>query len=65
LGPPAALDRWHDFEAKAEESALREWCKLNSIELDGLTDIAVSTRGVESAVVGSRCAFFPAGGHVF
>jgi hypothetical protein len=29
-----ALDRWHDFEAKAAESALREWCKLNSIELD-------------------------------
>jgi hypothetical protein len=35
LGPPAALDRWHDFEAKAEESELREWCKLNSIEFDG------------------------------
>ncbi len=28
-----ALDRWYDFEAKAEESALREWCELNSIEL--------------------------------
>jgi hypothetical protein len=30
-----ALDRWYEFETKAEESALREWCNLNSIELDG------------------------------
>lgn len=28
-----ALDRWHDFEARAEEEALREWCRQNSIEL--------------------------------
>lgn len=28
-----ALDRWYAFEAQAEESALRRWCKLNSIEL--------------------------------
>ncbi len=28
-----ALDRWYDFEGKAEERALREWCDLNSIEL--------------------------------
>ena len=28
-----ALDRWHDFESKATEQALREWCKLNSIEV--------------------------------
>jgi hypothetical protein len=28
-----ALDRWYDFEAKATEAALREWCELNSIEL--------------------------------
>jgi hypothetical protein len=27
------LDRWYDFESKATEQALREWCKLNSIEL--------------------------------
>jgi hypothetical protein len=27
------LDRWYDFEAKAEETALREWCDLKSIEL--------------------------------
>jgi Uncharacterised protein family (UPF0158) len=27
------LDQWYDFEAKAEEKALREWCALNSIEL--------------------------------
>jgi hypothetical protein len=29
-----AIDRWHDFENKAEEQALREWCKDNSIELE-------------------------------
>jgi hypothetical protein len=29
------LDQWHAFEAKAEERALREWCALNSIELEG------------------------------
>jgi hypothetical protein len=27
------LDQWHDFEAKAEEGALRIWCDLNSIEV--------------------------------
>ncbi len=26
-----AVDRWHDFEAKATERALRDWCELNSI----------------------------------
>jgi hypothetical protein len=30
-----ALDRWRDFEAKATERALREWCELNSIEVTG------------------------------
>src|ERR1700730_12927283 len=29
----SALDRWHGFESKATEQALREWCKLNSIEV--------------------------------
>jgi hypothetical protein len=29
----SALDRWHEFESKATEQALREWCKLNSIEV--------------------------------
>ncbi len=29
----ASLDRWYDFEAKAEERALRLWCELNSIEV--------------------------------
>jgi hypothetical protein len=29
----ACLDQWHDFEAKAEERALRLWCELNSIEV--------------------------------
>jgi len=28
-----ALDRWYDFESKAMERALREWCEENSIEL--------------------------------
>jgi hypothetical protein len=28
-----ALDRWYDFENKAEEAALREWCAENGIEL--------------------------------
>ena len=30
-----ALDRWHNFESKATEQALREWCELNSIEVAG------------------------------
>lgn len=28
-----ALDRWHDFSARAEEAALRQWCADNAIEL--------------------------------
>jgi hypothetical protein len=28
-----ALDHWHEFEQKAEEKALREWCSENKIEL--------------------------------
>jgi uncharacterized protein UPF0158 len=28
-----ALEHWYDFERKATERALREWCKENSIEL--------------------------------
>jgi hypothetical protein len=28
-----ALDLWYGFESKATERALREWCKLNSIEI--------------------------------
>jgi hypothetical protein len=27
------LDRWYEFESKATERALREWCELNAIEL--------------------------------
>jgi hypothetical protein len=30
-----ALDQWYDFEAKAEDRALRMWCDLNSIEVSG------------------------------
>jgi hypothetical protein len=29
------LERWYDFESKATERALREWCELNSIEITG------------------------------
>jgi hypothetical protein len=28
-----ALERWYEFEAKATERALREWCDANSIAL--------------------------------
>jgi hypothetical protein len=28
------LDRWHQFEAKAHEEALREWCADNGIEIE-------------------------------
>jgi hypothetical protein len=28
-----ALERWYEFEAKATERALREWCDANSIGL--------------------------------
>jgi len=27
------IDQWHDFENKATEKALREWCALHSIEI--------------------------------
>ena len=30
-----AIDRWHAFEAKAAEQALRDWCALHSIEIVG------------------------------
>jgi len=33
LDQRGALAQWYDFEAKAEEKALREWCELNSIEV--------------------------------
>ena len=26
------LERWYDFESKATERALREWCEFNSVE---------------------------------
>jgi hypothetical protein len=28
------LDQWHDFEDRATEEALREWCEINSIEIE-------------------------------
>ena len=30
---PGALDRWYEFEAKATERALRQWCADESNEL--------------------------------
>jgi hypothetical protein len=27
------LERWYDFESKATERAVREWCELNEIEV--------------------------------
>ena len=28
-----AIDRWYEFESKAQDEALREWCGLHSIEI--------------------------------
>jgi hypothetical protein len=33
LNQRRTLEQWYDFERQATERALREWCKLNSIEL--------------------------------
>jgi uncharacterized protein UPF0158 len=33
LARRGALEQWYDFERKATERALCEWCELNSIEL--------------------------------
>ena len=30
-----AIDQWYEFESKAQEEALRAWCGLHSIEIDG------------------------------
>src|SRR5262249_48922890 len=32
------LQDWYDFEAKAQEEALREWCELNDVLLDESSD---------------------------
>jgi hypothetical protein len=29
-----ALDRWYEFENKASEAALREWCALNEVKIE-------------------------------
>jgi hypothetical protein len=29
-----SLDQWYDFEAKATDKALREWCDLHAITID-------------------------------
>jgi hypothetical protein len=33
LARRGALDQWYDFEARAAEAALREWCADNALEL--------------------------------
>jgi hypothetical protein len=33
LARRGALEQWYDFERKATERALREWCELNEVEL--------------------------------
>lgn len=33
LARRGAIDRWHAFEAKATEEALRDWCALHPIEI--------------------------------
>jgi len=33
-----ALKEWYDFEAKAQEKAIREWCEANSIEISEETE---------------------------
>ena len=35
LGRRNALAAWYDFEAKAQEKALREWCADEGIEVEG------------------------------
>ena len=30
-----ALDKWYEFEEKAYEKALREWCEENAIKING------------------------------
>ena len=34
LARRGAIDRWHAFEAKATEQALRDWCALHEIEIE-------------------------------
>jgi hypothetical protein len=29
-----AVDQWYDFKNRATENALRDWCEINSIEID-------------------------------
>ena len=29
------LDKWYEFEEKAQEKALREWCEENAIQING------------------------------
>jgi hypothetical protein len=35
-----ALNRWYDFEAKATEAALREWCEAHGITIEPATNPA-------------------------
>jgi hypothetical protein len=35
LESKGAIDKWYEYENKAQEEALREWCKINEIEITG------------------------------
>jgi hypothetical protein len=35
LARTGMIDRWHDFESKATEQALREWCRRHAIDVVG------------------------------
>lgn len=35
LSRNGALEKWYEFEAKAQEEAIRDWCKVNEIEISG------------------------------
>ena len=35
LGENNILQEWYDFEKKAQENALRDWCKSNGLQISG------------------------------
>jgi len=39
LSGRGVLEQWYEYELKAEEAALRDWCNLNSIELTDWKDV--------------------------
>ena len=54
------LDRWYDFELKATERALRDWCEFNSIAVtDRLREPGYREHAFAPRVDGSCGAPFP------